>query len=130
MKGYYKQPEATAEVMKEGRFHTGDIGYMDEEGYIFIVDRLKDMVLVNGFNVYPRQVEEAIYLHPAVEECIVAGVPDEKRGEAVQAWIKPRDGMVLEERELRAFLQDKIAPVEIPRKMIIRDVPLPKTAVG
>src|SRR3972149_1999163 len=86
MLGYYNQPEETAKVIKNGRLHTGDVGYMDADGFVYIVDRIKDMILVSGYNVYPRHVEEAIYLHPAVHECIVAGVSDKMRGEGVYAW--------------------------------------------
>ena len=130
MKEYYRRPEETADVIKNGRLHTGDVGYMDEAGFVYIVDRVKDMALVGGYNVYPRHVEEAIYLHPAVKECIVAGVPDKLRGETVWAWVKPRDGNPLEADTLRAFLKDKLSPIEMPRKIIIRQEPLPKTAVG
>jgi len=130
MKGYYNKPEATAEVMKGGRLHTGDVGYLDHEGYLFLVDRIKDLIIVRGYNVYPRMVEEAIYLHPDVEECIVAGVPDVERGETVWAWVKPVAGATLTEEALESFLKDKISPIEMPRKINIRDKPLPKTAVG
>jgi long-chain acyl-CoA synthetase len=88
------------------------------------------MILVGGYNVYPRHVEEAIYMHPAVAECIVAGVPDKLRGESVHAWVRPKEGMTLEAPELRAFLQDKLSQIELPKKVIIRTEPLPKTAVG
>jgi long-chain acyl-CoA synthetase len=130
MLGYYNKPEETAAVLKDGRLHTGDVGYMDAEGYLFLVDRIKDLILVRGYNVYPRIVEEAIYLHDAVEECIVAGVPDAERGETVRAWVKPVAGRTVTEAELQAFLKDKISPIEMPRKIVIRDTPLPKTAVG
>lgn len=130
MKGYYKKPDATASTIRNGRLHTGDIGYIDSEGYVHLVDRLKDLIIVRGYNVYPTQVEEAISMHPSVQECIVAGVPDEERGETVWAWIKPKDGHSLSEKDVQSFLQDKISPIEIPRKVIIRDAPLPKTAVG
>lgn len=130
MRGYYKNYDATSETIMNGRLHTGDVGYIDEEGYIFLVDRIKDLILVRGYNVYPRHVEEAIYLHEDVEECIVAGVPDEKRGETVWAWIKPVDGKPLDQETMLAFLEDKISPIEMPRKIIIKDEPLPKTAVG
>src|SRR5690606_28905402 len=99
MKGYYKRDVETAAVIRGGRLHTGDVGYMDEDGFVFLVDRVKDMVLVGGFNVYPRHVEEVIYTHPAIEECIVAGVPDKLRaGEAVSA------------ETLKVFLKDKLSP--------------------
>jgi long-chain acyl-CoA synthetase len=130
MRGYFNKPEDTGAVMRHGRLHTGDVGYMDEQGYLYLVDRIKDLILVRGYNVYPRMVEEAIYLHPAVEECIVAGVPDAERGETVRAWVKPRRGMAVTEKELLSFLTDKISPIEIPRQIIMRDEPLPRTSVG
>ncbi len=117
-------------MLRNGRLHTGDVGYLDEEGYLFLVDRIKDMIVVRGYKVYPRFVEEAIYKHPSVEECIVAGVPDAERGETVWAWVKPAAGRTLTEADLKKFLEDKISPIEMPRKVIIRDKPLPKTAVG
>ena len=130
MKGYYKRPEATDEVIKNGRLHTGDVGYIDEEGYLHLVDRIKDLIIVRGYNVYPRIVEEAIYLHPAVEECIVAGVPDKERGETVWAWVKPAAGQSVSPDALKEFLIDKLSPIEVPRNIIVRPEPLPKTAVG
>ena len=130
MQGYYKKPEETAKVIKNGRLHTGDVGYMDEDGFVYVVDRVKDMILVGGYNVYPRHVEEVIYTHPAVQECIVAGVPDKLRGETVWAWVKPVEGNPLDAATVRAFLQDKLNPIEMPRKVVIRQTPLPKTAVG
>ena len=130
MLGYYKRPDETAGVIKNGRLHTGDVGYMDADGFVYLVDRVKDLVIVGGYNVYPRHIEEVLYTHPAVEECIVAGVPDKLRGEAVQAWIKLRAGESVSVETLKAFLKDKIAPIEMPKKIIIRDLPLPKTAAG
>lgn len=130
MKGYYKRDTETAAVIKNGRLHTGDVGYMDADGFVYLVDRVKDLVLVGGYNVYPRHIEEVIYTHPAVEECIVAGVPDKLRGEAVQAWVKLRAGESVSVDTLKAFLKDKLSPTEMPKKIVIRDLPLPKTAVG
>lgn len=130
MKGYYNRPEATEKTIKNGRLHTGDVGYIDEDGYLFLVDRIKDLIIVRGYNVYPRHVEEAIYLHPAVEECIVAGVPDAERGETVWAWIKPAEGKELTEEDMKIFLEDKLSPIELPRRFVIRNEALPKTAVG
>ncbi len=135
MKGYWNNPEASADVLRKCddggvRLHTGDVAIMDEQGYVFIVDRLKDMIITNGYNVYPRNVEEAIYKHPSVEECIVAGLPDANRGEIVKAWIKIMDGRELSHDDLRAFLKDKISPMEIPRRIEFRDEPLPKTMIG
>jgi long-chain acyl-CoA synthetase len=130
MKGYYNKPDATDEVIRNGRLHTGDVGYLDEQGYLYLVDRIKDLIIVRGYNVYPRIVEEAIYQHPAVEECIVAGVPDAERGETVRAWVKPVAGKTLTQEELLHFLGDKISPIEMPRQIAIREKALPKTAVG
>ena len=131
MKGYWNKPEETKNTFTEdGYLRTGDIAIMDDEGYFFIVDRLKDMIITNGYNVYPRNVEEAIYLHPNVEECIVAGLPDKARGEIVKAWIKPKDGRKLTGEDLRSFLEDKISKMEIPRRIEVREEPLPKTMIG
>jgi long-chain acyl-CoA synthetase len=130
MAGYYKRDDETANVIRNGRLHTGDVGYMDDDGFVFIVDRVKDMVLVGGYNVYPRHIEEALYTHPAVEECIVAGVPDALRGEVVQAWVKLRAGETVTGDVLKVWLGDKLSPIEIPKKIIVRTEPLPKTAVG
>lgn len=130
MAGYYKRDDETANVIRNGRLHTGDVGYMDDDGFVFIVDRVKDMVLVGGYNVYPRHIEEVLYTHPAVEECIVAGVPDALRGEVVQAWVKLRTGETATGDVLKVWLGDKLSPTEIPKKIIVRTEPLPKTAVG
>lgn len=135
MQGYWKQPEETAKVLKvmpdgSRRLYTGDIGIMDKDGYFYIVDRIKDMIISNGYKIYPRNVEEAIYLHPSVEECIVAGRPDEQRGEIVKAWIKCRDGRQITEQELIEFLGDKISRNEMPKLIEFRSEPLPKTMIG
>ncbi len=130
MKGYYNKPDETAEVFKHGPLHTGDVGYIDDEGYLFLVDRIKDMIIIRGYKVYPRFIEEALYKHPAVQECIVAGVPDTERGETVWAWVKPLDGRTVTEDDLKKFLADKVSPIELPRKIIIRTKPLPRTAIG
>lgn len=130
MKGYWKKPQETADVLKNGRLHTGDIAIMDARGYVYIVDRLKDMIITNGYNVYPRNVEEAIYKHPSVEECIVAGLPDAQRGEIVKAWIKLKPGREMSAEDLKEFLADKISPMEIPKRIEFRDKSLPKTMIG
>ncbi|GGB61282.1 dicarboxylate--CoA ligase PimA [Tistrella bauzanensis] len=130
MKGYWKRPEATEDAFAGGRFHTGDVGYMDEKGYLFLVDRKKDMILSGGFNVYPRVIEEAIYEHPSVAEVIVIGVPDSYRGQAAKAFIKLKDGAdELSLDALRDFLTDKIGRHELPAAVEYRD-DLPKTPVG
>ena len=130
MQGYYKKSEDTAQIIKGGRLHTGDVGYMDADGFVYLVDRVKDLILVGGYNVYPRNIEEEIYTHPAVAECIVAGVPDKLRGEAVWAWVKTKDGQTLSDSDLRAYLQNRLSAIEMPKKILMRDEPLPKTAVG
>jgi long-chain acyl-CoA synthetase len=133
MTGYWHQAEETAMVFDETpdgpRLHTGDVGYMDVDGYTFIVDRIKDMIAAGGFKIYPRHVEEAIYQHPAVEECIVAGVPDEYRGQTVKAYIKLREGQSLKAEDLRAFLKEKLSPMEMPKLIEFRSS-LPKTLIG
>lgn len=130
MAGYWNKPEETEFSMVGGRFHTGDIGTMDEDGYVFIVDRLKDIVIASGYKIYPRKVEEEIYRHPAVEECVAGGVPDKYRGETLKVWIKLREGMSLTAEELRAFLKEKLSPIEMPKLIEFRTTPLPKTLIG
>ncbi|MDR3450131.1 MAG: long-chain fatty acid--CoA ligase [Alphaproteobacteria bacterium] len=134
MQGYWHQPEETANVFDETpdgpRLHTGDVGYMDADGYTFIVDRIKDMIAAGGFKIYPRNVEEAIYQNPNVEECVVAGLPDPYRGQTVKAWIKCRAGCTLTSDELKAFLKDKLSPIEMPKHFEFRSEPLPKTLIG
>ncbi len=130
MKGYWQNEEATNDTIIDGRLRTGDVGYIDEEGYIFIVDRLKDMILCGGYNVYPRHVEEAVYKHAAVEEVICAGLPDEYRGETVKIWVKLKDGQSLKASELKTFLKDYLSPIEMPKHIEFRDEPLPKTMIG
>lgn len=130
MKGYWNKEAETNDILKDGRLYTGDIAIMDQDGYIFIVDRLKDMIITNGYNVYPRNVEEAIYQNEAVEEVIVAGLPDESRGEIVKAWIKLKAGETLTVEQLKEFLSTRISPMEIPRQVEFRDKPLPKTMIG
>ena len=131
MKGYWKKPEATANSMTaDGFFRTGDVGYMDQDGFVFIVDRTKDMLLCGGFNVYPRNIEEAIYQHPAVEEASVIGVPDDYRGETPKAFVKLKAGAApLTLEEMKAFLKDRLGKHEMIGAMEIRD-DLPKTPVG
>ncbi len=130
MAGYWNQPEETAAAMQGGRFHTGDIGYMDEDGYTFIVDRLKDIVIAGGFKIYPRVIEEAVYQHPAVEECVAAGIPDAYRGQTVKLWVKPREGAALDKAALTAFLKGHLSAIEMPKLIEIRMTPLPKTLIG
>jgi long-chain acyl-CoA synthetase len=130
MAGYWRQKEETERAMLGGRFHSGDIGTMDEDGYTFIVDRLKDIIIAGGFKIYPRLIEEAVYQHPAVEECIAAGIPDAYRGQTVKLWVKPHAGMELSEDALKEFLKDLISAIEMPKQIEIRATPLPKTLIG
>jgi long-chain acyl-CoA synthetase len=129
MMGYWNKPEATAEVIIDGRLHTGDVGHIDEEGYVFITDRLKEMINCSGFKVYPRLVEEAIYQHPAVRECAVIGVPDPYRGQTVKAIVALKADMALSAEELAHFLEDRLSKIEKPTQYEFR-ADLPKTAVG
>ena len=129
MAGYWNRPEETAEVLRNGLLRTGDVGYLDEEGYVYLVDRLKDVILCKGYNVYPRNIEEAIYAHGAVAEVTVIGIPDPLRGQSPKAFVRLKEGESLTEDELRAFLGPKISPVEIPREIEFRDE-LPKTMIG
>ena len=130
MKGYWQNESATKEDMDEsGRFRTGDIGYIDADGYVFIVDRLKEMIIAGGFNIYPRNVEEAIYTHEAVLEVAVIGIKDEYLGQAIKAFVALKPDAELGEEELQDFLRDKIGKHEIPDFVEFRDE-LPKTMIG
>jgi long-chain acyl-CoA synthetase len=129
-KGYWNRPQETAEAFVGDRFLTGDIGYMDDDGYFYLVDRKKDMIISGGFNVYPQMIEQAIYTHPAVHEVIVIGIPDDYRGEAAKAFVKLRASakpFTLE--ELKTFLTGKLGKHEIPAAVEFVDE-LPHTAVG
>jgi long-chain acyl-CoA synthetase len=130
MKGYWKKPEATEEAFRGGRFHTGDIGFLDQDGFLTLVDRKKDMILSGGFNVFPRNIEEAIYEHPGVAEVTVIGIPDAYRGQSAKAFIALKAGASpFAIDELKTFLADKLAKYEMPTEMEIR-ASLPKTPVG
>jgi long-chain acyl-CoA synthetase len=129
-KGYWNRPQETAEAFVGDRFLTGDIGYMDADGYFFLVDRKKDMIISGGFNVYPQMIEQAIYTHPAVQEVIVIGISDDYRGEAAKAFIKLRaDAKPFTLDELKAFLTGKLGKHEIPAALDFVDE-LPRTSVG
>lgn len=129
MAGYWKRPDATAETLRNNRLHTGDVGYIDEEGYVFIVDRLKEVIIAGGYKIYPRNVEEAIYEHEAVAECAVVGIPDEYRGQTVKAYIVLKAGKSLTEEELEKFLSERISRIEEPKIVEFRD-DLPKSQIG
>ena len=129
MAGYWRRPDATANAVRGGWVHTGDVGYLDADGYLFLIDRLKDLILCSGYNVYPRIVEEAIYRHPAVAEVTVCGVPDADKGEVPKAFVRLKEGESLTAEELLTFLADKLSPIEMPRTVEFREE-LPKTMIG
>lgn len=129
MKGYYKRPVETAEVMRNGWFHTGDIGIFDDEGYLAIVDRKKDMILRGGFNVYPREIEEVLMTHPAVSLCAVIGVPDERLGEEVKAVVVCKPGAAADANEIIAWSKERMAAYKYPRSIEFREA-LPTSATG
>ena len=129
MKGYYKRPEATAEAMRGGWFHTGDLARMDEDGYIYITDRVKDMIIRGGFNVYPREIEEVMLTHPSVSLAAVVGVPHESHGEEVKAYVILKPGQVVDEEELIEWCKGCMAGYKYPREIEIRET-LPMTATG
>lgn len=129
MMGYWEKPEDTENTLKDGWLLTGDLGYMDENGYFYIVDRRKDMIIAGGYNIYPREVEEVLYEHEAVQEAVVAGVPDPYRGETVKAYVVLKEGYAITEKELNTFCREKLAAYKVPRIYEFRDE-LPKTAVG
>jgi long-chain acyl-CoA synthetase len=129
MKGYLNMPEETAKTLKNGWLHTGDVAKMDEDGYFYIVDRKKDMIVASGYNVYPREIEEILFEHPDVAEAVAIGIPDEYRGETVKAFVVKRSGATTTEDELLAFCKERLAPYKAPKAVEFRD-DLPKSAVG
>ncbi|MGD7044173.1 long-chain-fatty-acid--CoA ligase [Jeotgalibacillus proteolyticus] len=129
MKGYWNQPEETAAILKDGWLYTGDLGYMDEAGYFYIVDRKKDMIIAGGFNIYPREIEEVMYEHPAIQEVVTVGVPDAYRGETVKIFVVLKQGQEATEKELDDFARQHLASYKVPRIYEFREE-LPKTAVG
>jgi long-chain acyl-CoA synthetase len=130
MKGYLDNPDETAEVFwEDGWFRSGDIGLFDQLGYVYIVDRLKDMIITGGENVYPREVEEQLYTRPEVEECAVIGLPDKEWGEKVAVFIVPRQGRTVAPDELKAFLKSKLSPFKVPKEYFVVNE-LPKSPAG
>ena len=129
MKGYWNREDETARALLDGRFHTGDVGYIDADGYTFLIDRLKEIILAGGYNIYPRHVEEAIYRHSSVEVVTVVGIEDSYRQQTVKAFVKLRAGQSLDAEALTAFLKDKLSPIEMPKEIEFRDE-LPKTLIG
>jgi long-chain acyl-CoA synthetase len=129
MKAYYKNPEATAEAFRGGWFHTGDLAYVDDDGYLFIVDRKKDLIIRGGFNVYPREVEEVLFAHPAVAEAAVIGTPDQRLGEEVAAYVVPKPGATVTPEEVAVYCKERLAAYKYPRDIRIADE-LPKGPTG
>ncbi|OZU89782.1 long-chain fatty acid--CoA ligase [Virgibacillus indicus] len=129
MQGYWNNQEETDNVLKDGWLFTGDLGYMDENGYFYVVDRKKDMIIAGGYNIYPREVEEVLYEHEAVLETVVAGIPDPYRGETVKAYVVLKEGHSISEDELNTYCRKHLAAYKVPRIYEFRDE-LPKTAVG
>ncbi|WNQ13055.1 long-chain fatty acid--CoA ligase [Paenibacillus aurantius] len=129
MKGYWNRPEETAKTLRGGWLYTGDMARMDEDGYFYILDRRKDLIIAGGYNIYPREVEEVLFEHPDVEEAIVAGIVDPYRGETVKAYVVLRPGAEKNEQELHAFCKERLAVYKVPKVYEFRDS-LPKTLVG
>ena len=130
MPGYWNKPEETSAVLRDGWYHSGDLGFMNAQGYLFLVDRVKDMIISGGENVYSTEVEEVLYLHPAVLEAAVFGVPDARWGEAVHAVVVPRTGCEVDPTALIAFCRERIAGYKVPKQIDLRPDPLPKSGPG
>jgi len=134
MQGYWQRPDETAEMLRvneagERLLYTGDLGYLDADGYVFIVDRKKDLIKTSGFQVWPREIEEVISAHPAVSEVAVAGVPDAMKGEVAKAWVVMRPGASATPAELKGYCRDRLAPYKVPSEYeIVAD--LPKSQIG
>ncbi len=129
MKGYWNDPEETAKQLTDGWLHTGDIAYQDEDGYVFIVDRSKDLIIAGGYNIYPQEVDNALFKHPQIVDVITIGIPDEYRGETVKAFVQLAAGAAVTEAELIDFCREHLAAYKVPRSIEFRDV-LPRSAVG
>jgi long-chain acyl-CoA synthetase len=129
MLGYFNRPDDSAEALRGGWFHTGDIGYRDEDGFFYLVDRVKDMINAAGFKVWPREVEEVLYAHPCVKECAVVGLADAVKGETVAAFIVPREGSAATEAEVEAFCRARMASYKVPRRIEFVDA-VPKSPTG
>jgi long-chain acyl-CoA synthetase len=130
MKGYLDNPEETSSAFwEDGWFRSGDVGFLDEDGYLFIVDRIKDMIITGGENVYPREVEEVLYTRQEVEGCAVVGLPDKEWGERVTAFIAPKPGQKIVPEELKTFLKSRLSPFKVPKEYIVVSE-LPKSPAG
>ena len=129
MKGYLNRPQETGRTIQDGWLYTGDIARMDEDGYVYIVDRKKDLVIRGGYNVYPREIDEVLYQHPKIAEAVAVGIADEYRGETVKAFVVPKEGETLTEEDIIGFCKEKLAAYKAPKIVEFRDE-LPKSAVG
>jgi long-chain acyl-CoA synthetase len=129
MQGYWNNPQETAEQIRDGWLYTGDIAVRDEDGYIFIVDRKKDMVIAGGFNIYPREIDEVLFKHPKVQEAVAVGITDPYRGETIKACIVLKPGVTATEEEIITFCREKLAAYKVPRRVEFRDS-LPKSVIG
>jgi long-chain acyl-CoA synthetase len=129
MAGYWRMPAESAATLRDGWLYTGDIGTMDQDGYFSIVDRKKDMIIASGYKVYPRDVEEVLYEHPAIKECCVAGIPESYRGETVKAYVVLKSGAELDADRLTAYCKERLAAYKVPKIVEFRET-LPKSAVG
>lgn len=127
--GYYNRPDETSEAIRNGWFHTGDVGYMDDEGYLFIVERKKDMIIAGGYNIYPREIDEVLYEHPAIQEACAVGLPDPYRGETVKAYIVTKEGESLTEQQVIDYCGEKLARYKVPKQVEFM-AELPKSAIG
>lgn len=129
MKGYWNRPDATAEAIQDQWFHTGDLGRVDEDGYFYVVDRKKDMIIRGGYNIYPREIEEVLYEHPAVREAAVIGIADPTWGEEIAAVISIKPGETVTPDDITAYVKERVAPYKYPRSVWITD-DLPKGPTG
>jgi acyl-CoA synthetase (AMP-forming)/AMP-acid ligase II len=129
MKGYDANPSATAEAIQNGWFRSGDIGFKDEQGYLYLVDRKKDLIISGGFNIFPGEVEQIIWTHPAVQDCAVIGVPDDKWGEAVTAVVELKPGMSLVEDDVISLCKERLGSIKAPKKVVVWQA-LPRSNVG
>jgi long-chain acyl-CoA synthetase len=129
MLGYYKNPEETQKTIVDGWLHTGDIGYVDEDGYFYITDRKKELIIVGGFNVFPREIDELIYQHPKVKEGITVGVPDPRKGERIKVYIVLKAGETATPEEFIAYFKERLTPYKVPAEVEFR-TELPKSMIG
>ncbi len=130
VRGYFDLPEATAAAFIDGWFHTGDLGRLDDDGYLYVVDRIKDVIIRGGENIYAAEIEAALYEHPDVQEAAIVGIPDEKYGEVVGAFLRLHDGATVNEDGIRDWVRARLAAFKVPAVVEIRDESLPRNATG